>query len=239
MPSPNNFEAELGGEAAGMKPAEKDSWSPTSLLIRLMVAGTVLAIWFWTQSLLGARTAPETGVADALHNLTAGWNAYLAHHAAAANVLLILSSAIIDALGVFLLGSWLFGRSVRPFLGLVMLMLLRQIAEALCSLPVPPGMIWHYPGFPSLLVTYHVANDFFFSGHTAIAVFGALELSRFRRTWLTWGAILLVLFEVLTVLVLRAHYTMDVFTGILAALSIARLSERLAPALERFLTEKR
>jgi len=120
-----------------------------------------------------------------------------------------------------------------------MLMLLRQIAEALCSLPVPPGMIWHYPGFPSLLVTYHVANDFFFSGHTAIAVFGALELSRFRRTWLTWGAILLVLFEVLTVLVLRAHYTMDVFTGILAALSIARLSERLAPALERFLTEKR
>src|SRR5437016_12189975 len=94
-----------------MKPAEKDSWSPTSLLIRLMVAGTVLAIWFWTQSLLGARTAPETGVADALHNLTAGWNAYLAHHAAAANVLLILSSAIIDALGVFLLGSWLFGRS--------------------------------------------------------------------------------------------------------------------------------
>src|SRR5438067_347220 len=181
----------------------------------------------------------ETGVADALHNLTAGWNAYLAHHAAAANVLLILSSAIIDALGVFLLGSWLFGRSVRPFLGLVMLMLLRQIAEALCSLPVPPGMIWHYPGFPSLLVTYHVANDFFFSGHTAIAVFGALELSRFRRTWLTWGAILLVLFEVLTVLVLRAHYTMDVFTGILAALSIARLSERLAPALERFLTEKR
>ena len=73
MPSPNNFEAELGGEAAGMKPAEKDSWSPTSLLIRLMVAGTVLAIWFWTQSLLGARTAPETGVADALHNLTAAW----------------------------------------------------------------------------------------------------------------------------------------------------------------------
>ena len=222
-----------------MKPAEKDSWSPTSLLIRLMVAGTALAIWFWTQSLLGARTAPETGVADALHNLTAGWNAYLAHHAAAANVSLILSSAIIDALGVFLLGSWLFGRSVRPFLGLVMLMLLRQIVEALCSLPVPPGMIWHYPGFPSLLVTYHVANDFFFSGHTAIAVFGALELSRFRRTWLTWSAILLVLFEVLTVLILRAHYTMDVFTGILAALSIARLSERLAPAVDRFLTEKR
>jgi hypothetical protein len=50
-------------------------------------------------------------------------------------------------------------------------------------------MIWHDPGFPSLLVTDHVANDFFFSGHTAIALFGALELSRFRRNWLTAVAV--------------------------------------------------
>ncbi len=222
-----------------MKPAENRSLSWRSLLLRLTAAGMVLTIWFWTQSLLGARTAPETGVGDALHNLTAGWNAYFAAHPAAANALLILSSAIIDALGVFLLGSWLVGASVRPFLGLVMLMVLRQLVEALCALPVPPGMIWHYPGFPSLLVTYRVANDFFFSGHTAIAVFGALELSRFRRRWLTSGAILLVLFEVSTVLILRAHYTMDVFTGILAALGIAWLSERLAPALDRFLAGNR
>ncbi len=97
-------------------------------------------------------------------------------------------------------------------------------------------MIWHYPGFPSLLVTYHVANDFFFSGHTAIAVFGAVELSRFHRKWLTAIAILIVLFEVATVLILRAHYTMDVFTGMLAALCVARISERLSPSLDRRLS---
>ena len=159
-----------------------------------MVAGVVLAIWFWAQSLLGALY---------VHGL---------------------------------IGA---PRSIRPFLGLVMLMLLRQLAEALCSLPVPPGMIWHDPGFPSLLVTYRVANDFFFSGHTAISVFGALELSRFRRTWLTAVAILLVLFEVATVLILRAHYTMDVLAGMLAALAIAHLSERLSPALDRWLKENR
>jgi len=100
-------------------------------------------------------------------------------------------------------------------------------------------MIWHYPGFPSLLVTYHVANDFFFSGHTAIAVFGAIELSRFHRKWLTVSAILLVLFEVAAVLVLRAHYTMDIFAGILAALWVARLSERISPALDRRLASNR
>jgi hypothetical protein len=222
-----------------MKPAENNSFSWRSLLLRLMVAGVVLAMWFWTQSLLGARTVPPTGVGDALHNLTASLNSYFAENPGAANALLIGSSAVIDALGLFLLGSWLFGGSIRPFLGLVMLMLLRQLVEALCSLPVPPGMIWHDPGFPSVLVTYHVANDFFFSGHTAIAVLGALELSRLRRTWLTATGILLVLLEVATVLILRAHYTMDVVTGILAALWIARLSERLSPALDRSLTEHR
>ena len=215
-----------------MKPGENSvRWR--TLLLRLFVTGVVLAIWFWTQSLLGSRTPPAAGgIGDALHSLTAGLNLYFAQNTAAANALLIVSSVFIDALGVFLLGSWLFGGSVRPFLGLVLLMLLRQFLQALCSLPVPAGMIWHYPGFPSLLVTYNVANDFFFSGHTAIAVFGAIELSRFRRKWLTITSVVLVLFEIAAVLVLRAHYTMDIFTGILAALWVARLSERISPALD-------
>ena len=211
-----------------------------TLLLRLVVTAIVLAIWFWTQSLLGARPAPPAGgIGDALHNLTAGVNSYFAQNSGAANALLIASSALIDALGLFLLGSWLFGGSVRPFLGLVLLMALRQLLQSLCALPAPPGMIWHYPGFPSLLVTYHVANDFFFSGHTAIAVFGALELARFRRKLLTAVAILLVLFEVSTVLILRAHYTMDVFAGALAALWVGRISERLSPAIDRRLPGSR
>jgi len=203
------------------------------LFLRLVVTGAVLALWFWTQSLLGARPAPASGIGDTVHNLTAGLNSYFAQHLGAANGLLIVSSLFIDALGLFLLGSWLFGGSVRPFLGLVLLMALRQVMQALCALPPPANMIWHYPGFPSLLVTYHVANDFFFSGHTAIAVFGGVELSRMRRTWLTTAAVVVVVFEVATVLILRAHYTMDVFTGIVAALWVARVADRMAPPIDQ------
>ena len=207
------------------------------ILLRFVVAAIVLGLWFWTQSLLGARIAPPNGIGDAVHNWTAGLNSYFSQNLGAANALLILSSALIDALGLFLLARWLFGGTVRPFLGLFLLIALRQLMQAVSALPPPPNMLWHYPGFPSFLVTYRVANDFFFSGHTAIAVFGAIELSRFDRAWLTALAILIACFEVATVLTLRAHYTMDVFTGLVAALWIAQLTERISPRLDCVLSK--
>jgi len=194
------------------------------LALRVAVTAAILVIWFWTQSLIGQRSLPPSGLGDGMHNLFAPWNQYLHVHPRAANGLLIVSSAFIDLMALFLLGRWIFAGVLRPFLGLIILMGLRQVCQALCVLPPPPGIIWHYPGFPSLLVTYAVANDFFFSGHTAIAVFAGLELARLKKPWLTAVAVVVVIFEVGVVLVLRAHYTMDVVTGILAALYVSRQS---------------
>jgi hypothetical protein len=208
------------------------------LIRRIALTALALGIWFWTQSLIAHRTAPVSGVGDALHTLTAGLNSYFYQSQIAANALLIISSALIDGLALFLLVRWLFGPSVRPFLGLVLLLGLRQIMQAICALPAPPNMIWHYPGFPSLLVTYNVGNDFFFSGHTAIAVFGGVELARLRKRWLTTLAVVIVLFEIATVLVLRAHYTMDVFAGILAALCAARFCTVVSPRIDDWLSAK-
>jgi hypothetical protein len=205
------------------------------IFLRIFLTVIVLTIWFWTQSLIGAKSPPSSGIGDLLHTATANWNAYFSRTPAAANFLLIASSAIIDALGLFLLARWLFGGTIRPFFGLLVLMTLRQVMQAICSLPTPPNIIWHYPGFPSVLVTYGVASDFFFSGHTAIATFGAIELSRLHKSWLKAFAVLIVIFEILTVLVLRAHYTMDIFTGLLAALWVADISERVAPGIDRLL----
>src|SRR5260370_5037198 len=128
-----------------------------SLLVRLMVTGIVLALWFWSQSLIGCRTAPASGIGDAVHNLTAGLNSYFSQNPGAANALLVVSSAFIDPLGLFLLARWFLERSVRPFLGLVLLLPLRQIIQAIRSLPPSPSCIWHYPGLPSLLPTYRFA----------------------------------------------------------------------------------
>ncbi len=196
--------------------------------IRLIVTAAALAIWFWTQSLIGARGAPTSGIGDRIHAMTAPANLYLHFHPAAANALLVFSSAIIDLLGTFLLSLWIFRGELRPFLALVIVLSLRQIMQACVALPAPPDAIWHSPGFPSLLVTYGVANDYFFSGHTAIAVLGASELARHGRRWMTALGIGIVLFEAAAVLILRAHYTMDVFTGLVTGLYAAYLADRIA-----------
>lgn len=217
---------------AAIKEAEtrrvRPRWVSTSLLARIALTGAALFVWFWSQGLIGARATPDLAIGDRIHTATAAANFYLHAHPAAANLLLIVSSAIIDLLGIFLLARWIFGASVRPFLGLVIVLGLRQIVQALVALPAPPNAIWHYPGFPSLLVTYSVSNDYFFSGHTAIAVLGAIELSRLKNRWLTSLGILIVIFEVGTVLILRAHYTMDVFTGVVSGLYAAYLANRIS-----------
>jgi len=204
----------------------------TAFAIRLAITAAALLLWFWTQSLIGARGVPGAMIGDRLQTLTAPLNLYLQSHLTAANALLIVSSGMIDLLAIFLLAKWLFGASVRPFLGLLIVLGLRQLTQALVSLPTPPNALWHYPGFPSLLVTYSVANDYFFSGHTAIAVLAITEIARARKWWLTALAVLIASFEVLTVLTLRAHYTMDVFTGAVTALYAAYLAESISAALQ-------
>jgi hypothetical protein len=219
-----------------MPKAASGGSSRFGMAARVAATVTVLGLWFWTQALIGSR-APSAGINDALHNLFAGLNSYFGQHASAANLLLIVSSGLIDILGLFLVAEWIFlGRS-RAFLGLILLLGLRQVMQALCALPAPPNMIWRYPGFPSLFVTYKVGNDYFFSGHTAIAVFGAMELARWRRHWLTVLAFVVVVFEIAAVLILRAHYTMDVFTGAITALWVARLCDSVAPRVDRWLSQ--
>src|SRR5439155_16396774 len=108
-------------------------WKPFAL--RILITVVALAVWFWTQALLGARPGGSEAIGDGLHRLTAPLHAYFESSPHAANALLITSSFGIDALGLFLLGSWVFAGNFRPFVGLGMLLTLRQVMQALCALP--------------------------------------------------------------------------------------------------------
>lgn len=196
---------------------------------RVFAVGFAMGLWFWTQALIGSRTGGAE-IGDALHNWSEPWNDRLQARPRLANGMLIVSSGCIDFFGLFLIAAGLLGSTLRPFIGLLLVFVFRQICQAVCTLPIPPKMIWRNPGFPSLLVTYGVANDFFISGHTAIAVLGAIEISRMFPWPFGLAASLVALGEAAMVIVLRAHYTMDVLGAIVAAGCAASLSWQLCAA---------
>ena len=207
---------------------------PQSAFRALLVA-LGLGAWYWTQALIAKRAFPEGRIGDRLHDLTDPLHRALLAHPRRANGVLIVTSGLIDLIGVFLVLEAVFGPSIRPFLGLLILFALRQLCQALCALPSPAGMIWRYPGFPSLLVTYGTATDLFFSGHTAIAVYGSLELAHWGGPAFALLGAVLALILASTVLVLRAHYTMDVFAGAVTALWVSAVAAALAPTLDSWL----
>jgi hypothetical protein len=120
----------------------------TLWMFRGVLVATSLGLWFWTQALIAKRPFPAEGLGDRIHDLTAPLNRHLQDHPRQANGLLVVTSALIDLLGILLLGSAIFGPSFRPFLGLLMLFALRQLCQGLCALPPPAGMVWRNPGFP-------------------------------------------------------------------------------------------
>jgi PAP2 superfamily C-terminal len=191
-------------------------------IARVLVIAVSLILWFWTQRLLAGRapllTSPEFAtICDGIHRLTPRTNKLLTDYPHLANAVLISSSLVIDLLGLYLLGSAIFGPTIQPFFGLLMLFALRQFCQAFCPLPPPSGMIWRETRFPTLFVTYGTSNDLFFSGHTAIAVYGAAVLATALGPIGVAVGLFIALFEISAVLLLRAHYTMDVFTGAITA----------------------
>jgi hypothetical protein len=194
-----------------------------TMALRLLLIGGGLGAWFVTQRLIGSRTAGERGIADQLHRLTGGANDWLHRHPRAADALLIGSSLGVDAVTLFVLAYAVLGPSFTPFWGLLCLFLMRQACQAVVVLPAPPGIIWRDPGFPSLFVTYQVGNDFFFSGHTALAVYGAIQLATLGIPLLTGLGILTAILQMVLVIILRAHWTLDVVAGLFAALMVGAL----------------
>ena len=178
-------------------------WPVIGVRVGLVVAG--IFAWYVTQALLAKRVpkvAYEVPLTDGLHVLTRHIHHRYGTNVAAGNRLLIISSLVIDLLGAYLLGSAIFGVSMRPYLGPVMLFTCARSVRCFVRCRRGPGWCG-YPGVPAILVTYGTANDLFFSGHTAIAVYGAATLAGY---WGPWGLALglaIALFEAITVLVLR------------------------------------
>lgn len=203
------------------------------LLVFLICFG--IACIFTTQYFINQKPIPDCGITDLIQNLFLPFNQYLHTHEWVRHAILILMNFLLDCMFVFMFVDTIITRNIRPFLTYALFFTLRQTMQLFVSLPLPSGIIWEYPGFPSLLQNYHVSNDLYFSGHAGISLIAALEMSSFGKRWLTCLGFAIFAAEALLVIAMQIHYTMDVYTAIITVFCITDLSCHLAHPINRWL----
>ena len=196
------------------------------ILCKLCFVIVIFGAFHISQNLIAVKPNP-IGVHDEMIIHTMFIRDWLFKNPEVIRWLLIASSLWIDIVFIYLVKKGIVGSTMRPIFGLCFIFTLRQLMMALVSLPIIESNLWRDPQFPSLCVTYGTTNDFFFSGHTSLAVYGAIELCRVdngkypKHRFFGW---ILAVFEIAFVSILHAHYTMDIFTGIFVAVSAANFA---------------
>ena len=207
-----------------------------NVLLRCAQAAAVVGVyaaWLLTQALLERSRGFVPVFIDHTHQALAGMNAFLNAHPSLSNVILAASSLEVDLAAISMVSFFFARRESRPLLALWITLIMRQLCQSAFSIAPPAGMIWRYPGFPSIVVTYSTSSDFFFSGHMALATLLAAELSAHRAArWkqvIAWAVIGVQAFIILS---MRFHYVTDVVTGFLAAIAATRIAGTVGASLD-------
>ena len=102
----------------------------------------------------------------------------------------------------------------------------------------PEEYAFRYPGVFSITVPYFKTNDYFFSGHISVPLIIGMEFRRhgFHKTFFFY--IFISLFEMLTMINLRGHYSIDIYAGVIFSFYIYRVGEFVSPYLDSFINKK-
>jgi len=173
-------------------------------------------------------------IQDKVINAIEGVNTYLRDNVTARNALLIIVALLLDISLFMLTYCWIVhGKTWRPVLTLFLFYLLKIICQNLFIYKYPENMIWEYPGFPSITVSYYKTKDFFFAGQIGLFLISAIELWSFGFKIFSVIAYIGILWNFFLMLALRGHYFIDLFSGLVAAHYFHMMSDHFHPYLNK------
>lgn len=164
---------------------------------------------------------PHTNVdciIDLSFNATAGINDYFAKEVESKKTLLIFSSLACDLVAILIGVLWIMkGNSYRMVITLGIFYIFKFAMEFLFQERTPDGNLWEYPGFPSLMVGYLKTDTYFYSTVMGFLLVAALESYKLDNTYLCVFAIITLIFEMFTRIVLRGNYSIDIISSLILA----------------------
>jgi len=130
----------------------------------------------------------------------------------------VLCSLLMDIVFITTLGYYvLYGKTTRIMVSLGIFYITRALVQKLFWTPFPTMFYWYDPGILSIVVPYGRGSDFFFSGHSGFLVICANEWHRLGKKKMRNFVLLVLLDTVMTLLIYRVHYSIDIFAGVFFA----------------------
>jgi hypothetical protein len=91
-----------------------------------------------------------------------------------------------------------------------------SLTQAFFLFPFPDDMVWRSPIIHSIIVPYDHTRDFYFSGHTGIAVVISLEIMKTKLPLaIKIYSYLVIIWFIFMLITTRVHYSIDIIGGIL------------------------
>jgi hypothetical protein len=155
---------------------------------------------------------------DALFDLTSFINKWFLQDLRRRNILMICSSSLMDINVIMSLYTFLrYSETYRFAVALAIFFGLRATLVCFCKSPYPEGYNWGYPGIMALFVPYGRTADFFYSGHVGICMIIQLEHREYKRLKMAAYTIFTMCCQIFLMVVCRAHYTIDLVSGLVYA----------------------
>jgi len=149
-----------------------------------------------------------------------GFTDYLSQILQLRDIILIFASLALDFLFFFTIINFIcYGNSSKfPFGFLIFFLFRSAVVQNLFVLKMYDTYLFDFPGFYSICVPLYPANDFFYSGHIGTC----LLLSFYVRDNVKYKlpffiACVIIMIETIVMITLRAHYSIDIIFGFIAA----------------------
>ena len=127
------------------------------------------------------------------------------------------------------------GKSYRLLVALVLLYGSRGIIQDYYSMPHHEEYLFIDPGVLSLTVPYFKSNDYFFSGHVSLPILMGIEFYKSGSKRLSLFCAFTAIYELIMMLLLRGHYSIDLYAALIFSFYFTRMAETLCKPLDKYI----
>lgn len=154
-------------------------------------------------------------ILDKTFAVTKFMNTFFSGHLYAKKFFIIFTSLYTDCIILYTLLYWSFyGKSLRLLFSLIIYYITHTLIRLFFFVQYPTNDLWEYPGFPSIFVSYVKTSAMFFTNCVGLLMICLMEWRANRQMIQMNITLVCIIFECFIMHSLRAHYVIDLFSGI-------------------------